>query len=707
MFDFFYNLFSEDFMPHGYCYMWNKEVLWLHIVSDLLTALSYYSIPVALLVFIQRRKDIGNFKKVFWLFILFILFCGTTHLIAIYTIWVPAYRLAGLVKAMTALVSVSTAIILWPIIPRALQVPSQRDLAVLNEQLRKEIKKKEASEQALRENQINLEAIVKERTQDLENTNEELRAQIQANSMIQEQIYFQASLLDQAQNPVIAIDLEHKINYWNKLAEKTFGWKEEEALGKKPAELYLTPKEIEKIDIAFQNDNYDDIKWEDDIECITRKGEIIPIHFVSAPIRDAEGKEKGFVTIAFDLRERKKMEDDLRQAKIEAEKAAQAKQDFLSTMSHEIRTPLNAVIGFTELLLLEDPKPEQIDSLQTLKFAGENLLALINDILDFNKIEAQKLALEQVPFSPKILIERLKQLYQPLAKEKNLVIETYLDPKIPSKILGDPLRVSQILTNLISNGIKFTSEGGVKVRLEVLEETDKDCKIKFEVKDSGIGIPEEKQGLIFEAFQQADSNTTRHFGGTGLGLAITQKLIRLHQSEIELKSNPGEGATFSFVLHFPKNTFTLITQKTNPDSTAEIRPILQSKNLILVVEDNPINQIITGRFLEMWGLEVLFAENGEVALELLQEDVQIKEKLAMIFMDIYMPKMDGYTASKEIRALDDFKKTPIVALTASVIDSAKIKITEAGIDDYLSKPFKVEDLKQMLLKYHVGLPKPS
>lgn len=705
MLDFFRQLLAVDFMPHGYCYMWNPEILWLHILSDLLIALSYYSIPVGLIIFVRKRTDLNSFKSVFWLFILFIFFCGTTHVLSIYTIWTPAYRLSGFIKAITAVVSLVTAVLLWPMIPRALQIPSQKDLAKLNEQLQQEILKKEAYEQELLENQAKLESIVQERTKDLESTNEELLAQIEENKTSQAQIYFQASLLNQVQNAVIAIDKEYKVIYWNRFAEETFGWSEQEALGKSPMELYLRAETEPVITDDFEKEMYIQPKWENEFDCLTKDEEIIPTYFVSSSIKDENQSVTGFVAIAFDLREQKKLENELRAAKDKAEESVKAKQDFLSTMSHEIRTPLNAVIGFSELLLLEDPKPEQVQSLQTLKFAGENLLGLINDILDFHKIEAHKLVLEETPFSIKILIDRLAQLYRPLAKEKNLSLETYLDPRLPKKVLGDALRLSQILTNLISNAIKFTKEGSVVLSVFIEQETDTHYQIQFEVEDTGIGIPIDKQALIFESFQQANSDTTRKFGGTGLGLTITQKLIELHQSEIKLESYQEKGSKFYFTLSFLKNNQTRSTKNLETIYSTNLPNEKHStQKLILVVEDNAINQIITGRFLEMWGLEVVFAENGKIALEML-EDTSIQKNLALIFMDIYMPEMDGYTTTENIRKMKVFDNIPIIALTASIIESSKPKIAAVGMNDYLTKPFKSEDLKKMLLKYHIPVSK--
>lgn len=705
MLDFFRQLLAVDFMPHGYCYMWNPEILWLHILSDLLIALSYYSIPVGLIIFVRKRTDLNSFKSVFWLFILSIFFCGTTHVLSIYTIWTPAYRLSGFIKAITAVVSLVTAVLLWPMIPRALQIPSQKDLAKLNEQLQQEILKKEAYEQELLENQAKLESIVQERTKDLERTNEELLAQIKENKTSQAQIYFQASLLNQVQNSVIAIDKEYKIIYWNRFAEETFGWSEQEALGKRPTELYLRAETESVITDDFEKEMYVQPKWENEFDCLTKDEEIIPTYFVSSSIKDENQSITGFVAIAFDLREQKKLENELRAAKDKAEESVKAKQDFLSTMSHEIRTPLNAVIGFSELLLLEDPKPEQVQSLQTLKFAGENLLGLINDILDFHKIEAHKLVLEETPFSIKILINRLAQLYRPLAKEKNLSLETYLDPRLPKKVLGDALRLSQILTNLISNAIKFTKEGSVVLSVFIEQEMDTHYQIQFEVEDTGIGIPIDKQALIFESFQQANSDTTRKFGGTGLGLTITQKLIELHQSEIKLESYQEKGSKFYFTLSFLKNNQTRSTKNLETIYNTNLPDEKHStQKLILVVEDNAINQIITGRFLEMWGLEVVFAENGKIALEML-EDTSIQKNLALIFMDIYMPEMDGYTTTENIRKMKVFDNIPIIALTASIIEFSKPKIAAVGMNDYLTKPFKSEDLKKMLLKYHIPVSK--
>jgi CheY-like chemotaxis protein len=354
---------------------------------------------------------------------------------------------------------------------------------------------------------------------------------------------------------------------------------------------------------------------------------------------------------------------------------------------------MNAVIGFTHLLL-QNPREDQVEYLKILKFSGENLLVLINDILDFSKIEAGKLEFENVDFSVKDLMRNIRSAMIQRANEKDIQLKLMIDEDLPDAVIGDPVRLGQILTNLISNALKFTNEGKVVVEASLVKYTNQTTTISFEVKDTGIGIPKDKQQSIFESFTQASSDTTRKYGGTGLGLTITKRLLEMQGSSIKVESEPGAGSVFSFNLTFPNSTLKL--QPTASGQFPALPGSLQGTR-ILLAEDNQINVLLAKQFLKQWDVECDVAENGQLAVQLAQTN-----DYDMILMDLQMPDMDGYTATEEIRKLEPasrYKKLPIIALTASAMLDNKDKAYTVGMDDYISKPFNPDDLYRKIAYY--------
>jgi signal transduction histidine kinase/CheY-like chemotaxis protein/ligand-binding sensor domain-containing protein len=387
-------------------------------------------------------------------------------------------------------------------------------------------------------------------------------------------------------------------------------------------------------------------------------------------------------------------EQDLLKAKEEAEKSSHAKAEFLSVMSHEIRTPMNAVVNLTNYLLEDNPSPEQIESLSILKFSANNLLAIINDVLDFNKIESGEVNIEYINFDLMELLESIKYGMSANAKKKGIYFFLNADLNLTNMLVGDPNRLVQVLNNLIGNAIKFTDKGSVKLILTVEAEINAEIKIKFEVKDTGIGIPQDKANYVFNMFTQAASDTTRKYGGTGLGLAITKRLLELQNSEIKLSSVVDKGSIFSFVLNFGKGT-SLSAKPILGATKNQLKGDLRGVK-ILVVEDNAVNVLVVKKFLKKWGLEFTHAADGQAALD------KVKEELFdLILMDIHMPIMDGYTATKAIRSMgiEHYEKTPIIALTASALMDNRNRIYEAGMNDIVVKPFNPQELYNMLVKH--------
>ncbi|MDW3191147.1 MAG: response regulator [Cytophagales bacterium] len=406
---------------------------------------------------------------------------------------------------------------------------------------------------------------------------------------------------------------------------------------------------------------------------------------------ETQQKEELEKEVVARTRELKVQNDQLEKAKGEAEQAAKTKSEFLSVMSHEIRTPMNAIIGTTHLLLEENQNKGQLENLNSLKYAADSLVQLINDILDLNKIESGKIQLENAEFDFPHLIHNINVLFQSKAQEKTIDFQVNIANGIDRYLQGDPGRLSQVLNNLISNAIKFTNEGEVVLRIFTESENEKSIELCFEVSDTGVGIPQDKLEAIFETFTQATSSTTRKFGGTGLGLTISKRLLELQDSNIRVESELGKGSKFSFCLNFEK----IKDQDAARRSKEEIEYLPLEDLHVLVVDDNVMNRVVLEQFLQKWQVAYHSVEGGKEALEIIEQ-----QTFNLILLDIQMPEMDGYEVTRTIREKRDSNQDiPIVALSADIYSNVHDKIIASGMDDFVSKPFKPDELYFILQKY--------
>ncbi|MBF0273351.1 MAG: PAS domain S-box protein [Magnetococcales bacterium] len=504
--------------------------------------------------------------------------------------------------------------------------------------------------------------------------------------------------IEQSPVAVVITDLHGIIEYVNPKFSLNTGYSREEAIGQHTRILKSGHTPLEAYRTLWET-ILQGLEWHGEF-CTRKKNGALFWESVSiSPLRVGDGGITHFVAIKEDITERKEIDGQLRAAKASAEDANRAKSEFLANMSHEIRTPMNAIIGMTALCLHTEVTPKQDNYLRKIERAAQSLLRILNDILDFSKIEAGRLEMESSPFRVGDVVEHVTTLISLPAGEKGLTYLAQVAPEVPEHLIGDALRLGQVLTNLAGNAVKFTAKGEVKVTVGLDHATDREVWLRFAVRDTGIGLSPEQQGRLFQSFSQADSSTTRRYGGTGLGLSISKRLVEMMRGSFEVRSALGEGSEFAFTACFTRPTPEELTKLATREMT---RPVEAYGRMlrgvagqpVLLVEDNEFNQQVAKDLLELAGLTVRIAANGAEALRALDDGLSYP----VILMDLQMPVMDGHEATRRIRALEAWRRVPIVAMTANVMTGEREQCLASGMNEYLSKPVDVDRLFSTLVR---------
>ncbi len=489
-------------------------------------------------------------------------------------------------------------------------------------------------------------------------------------------------IFENSPSAITVTDSHERIVAWNHMAEKMLGMKGNELFNKPVQDLY-TPEEwkrMRSLDIRKQG-MLSDITT----NVIRSDGSILEVNASITVLKNKKGNIIGSIGILYDITKQKMVEQELMKARMTAEEANHAKSVFLAKMSHEVRTPMNAVIGMLDLTLDTTLSEEQKDNLIVAKDSAQNLLSLINDILDLSRAESGKVVIEEMEIQVADIVKNVCKGLAVLARNKQIDLVWSIDPQIPRILTGDPVRLRQVLINLVNNAIKFTNKGKVEVHVKLDSLSENDCAIKFEVIDEGIGIPKKNIETIFDVFTEAHNTTARRYGGTGLGLAICKKLVEMMRGSIVVESVEGKGSIFRFTMIFGYKAH--VTEKlkedVNKNTTIDTLPEDIKHLRILLAEDNMINQRVASKVLEKFGWQVTCVTNGQEVL-----DILTNQTFDVILMDDQMPVLDGVAATQVIRREE--KQTgmhlPIIAMTANAMAGDPERYLSSGMDGYVSKP---------------------
>ncbi|NEU77155.1 response regulator [Hassallia byssoidea VB512170] len=691
---------SSPFIPHGHCYLWKTNLVGLHLLSDAFIALAYFSIPITLFWFVRQRRDLP-FDWIFLLFAAFIVACGTTHLMQIWTLWYPTYWLSGAIKAVTAMVSVFTALQLVPLVPQALALPSPAQLEQANQQLQIQIKERLRVELELRKYQDNLEQLVAQRTNELIQTNAQLQQEIverqhteaalrQSQETIRQQLTEIEAIYTNAPIGLGMLDINFRYIRVNKQLAQINGIPESEHLGRTVHEVLPELGNVQKpvfeeiIATRLPVLNHE-LQGETPAQPGIERSWVVSYY----PLQDGDRQVASINIIVQEITERKRAEQERealytreQSARQQAETANRVKDQFLAVLSHELRTPLNPILGWAKLLQTRSfDSATIVKGLTTIERNAKLQIQLIDDLLDVSRILRNKLILEISSVDLSAVIAAALETVRWAAETKAMQIQLQIDPNV-NFVYGDFNRLHQVIGNLLSNAVKFTPSGG---QIEVSLRQNGSC-VQINVSDTGKGISPDFLPHVFEYFQQADSSTTRQFGGLGLGLAIVRNLVDLHGGSVTVES-PGEdkGATFSVKLPLVPASLVLPENSSTKSSTL---PNLVGVKIFIVEDDDDSREFLC----------ILLRKSGAIvtaaasALEALSNFTNSQPNI--LLCDIGMPEMDGYSFMRQIRTMSPEQggNIPAIALTAYAGETDKQQVLAAGFTKHVAKPVVVNEL---------------
>ncbi len=686
---------SGSFIPHGHCYLWKPDLVWLHIVSDALIALAYYSIPITLFYFVRKRHDLP-FSGIFLLFSGFIVACGTTHVMDIWTLWYPTYWVSGFIKVVTACISLFTAVELVFSVPQALALPSPA-------QLQTQIEQRQQVEKELRKYQNHLEDLVTLRTNEITKTNEQLQQEIAERQRIlevlrqsEERYRYLAEAIPQL---IWTTDSNGQSDYFNKNWCEYTGLTLEQSLGYGWLSA-LHPDDLQQASDVWLNAVKNGTLYNNEYRFKRASDGSYRWQLARGlPLKDEQGHVVKWFGTCTDIHEQKEIQQErahlltLEQAaRAKAETANRIKDEFLAVLSHELRTPLNAILGWSKLL--QSPKFDRTKTSQALLTIERNAklqVQLIEDLLDISKILQGKLTLNITNVNLESIVLSAIETLRFAIETKSIQVNTVFNRNV-GQIVGDSTRLQQVVWNLLSNAVKFTSHGGkIEVRLR---QTDGYAQIL--VSDTGKGISSEFLPYAFDYFRQADSGTTRQFGGLGLGLAIVRNIVEMHGGTVKAES-PGEdqGATFTVNLPFLQDETPSIMHQQNHPSFLAPNSLPLAGLQVLVVDDDADSRDFVTFILQQDGAKVIAVSSAGEALQAL-----VQAKPDVLVSDISMPDIDGYMLMRQVRAYtpEEGGQIPAIALTAFAKKYDQQQALESGFQMHLPKPINSEELVPAIVK---------
>ncbi|MHC5850543.1 hybrid sensor histidine kinase/response regulator [Nostoc sp.] len=687
---------SGSFIPHGHCYLWQTNLVWLHILSDSLIALAYYSIPATLFYFVIKRQDLP-FDWIFLLFSAFIVACGTTHLIEIWTLWHPTYWLSGFVKAVTATISLITAVNLVSLIPQALAFPSPAQLKQGNQELQTQIAERLRVEKELRKYQNHLEEMVAVRTNEITTTNEQLQQEILERQRIlevlrqsEERYRYLAEAIPQL---VWTTKPNGECDFFNQNWCDYTGLTLEQSLGSGWLAA-LHPDDVQRADKVWSDAVKDSTIYNNEYRFKRAVDGSYRWQLARGlPLKDEQGFVVKWFGTCTDIHEQKQILEErahlleLEQiARAKAETANRIKDEFLAVLSHELRTPLNAILGWSKLLQtrrLDQKKTSE--ALASIERNATLQVQLIEDLLDISRILQGKLTLNITKINLESTILSALETMQLAAQTKLIKVNTAFEPDV-GQVMGDSTRLQQVVWNLFSNAVKFTPKGG-KVEVQ-LEQADGYAQII--ISDTGKGISADFLPFVFDYFRQADSTSTRNFGGLGLGLAIVRNIIEMHGGMVKAESHgEGRGAIFTVSLPLLPDESPSLTDEQNYPALLAPNALSLTGIRVLVVDDDIDSRDFVAFVLEQDGAFVIAVSSAYEALETLAE-----VKPDVLVSDISMPDMDGYMLIHQVRTLtpEQSGQIPAIALTAFARNDDQQEALKAGFQMHLPKPLNPEEL---------------